>query len=457
MSLKYEKIHSCDLMTKAEQEGAFLYSKEYIKFLKACKTEWECAEFFENLLKEKGFVNIDEVKSLKKGDKVYFLNKEKSLYAAIIGEEDIRNGILMVGAHIDSPRLDLKPNPLTEKFSIALLKTQYYGGIKKYQWLSIPLAMHGIVYNKNGEKIKIVAGEDDDFCFCIADLLPHLAREQMQKKASDFIEAEKMNVICGSLPDNEVKSDKVKYAVLKILNEKYNITEMDFARAEIEIVPAFDPKYIGFDRALIGAYGHDDRICAYATIKALLASEDKVKTKVALIVDKEEIGSVGTTSMQSQTFDMFIKDIIKYTNQDVDLERVYYNSKMLSADVASAADDSSEGVVDNQNSNILGYGIALEKYSGSGGKYDASDASAKYMSQVMNVFESEKVAYQIGTLGKVDKGGGGTIAYILANKGVDVVDCGTAIVSMHSPFEIASVNDTYMTYKAYKAFYDKMK
>lgn len=457
MSLKYDKIHSTDLMTKSEQEGAFLYSKEYMKFLKECKTEWECAEYFENLLKENGFVNIEEVTNLKKGDKVYFLNKEKSLYAAVIGEEELKNGVLMVGAHIDSPRLDLKPMPLKEEFSIALLKTQYYGGIKKYQWLSIPLAMHGIIYNKKGEKIKIVAGEDDDFCFCIADLLPHLAREQMQMKASEFIDAEKMNVMCGSMPDNEVKSDKVKYAILKILNEKYGIDELDFARAEIEIVPAFDPKYIGFDKSLIGAYGQDDRICAYATIRALLSSTDKQKTKIALIVDKEEIGSVGTTSMQSQTFDMFIKDIIKYLGQDTCLERVYYNSKMLSADVASAADNSSAEVVDAQNSNVAGFGIALEKYSGSGGKYDASDASARYMSEVMNVFESEKVAYQIGTLCKVDKGGGGTIAYILANKGVDVVDCGTAIISMHSPFEIASVNDTYMTYKAYKAFYDKMR
>lgn len=457
MSLKYEKRHANDLMTEAELKGAYLYSKEYMKFLNCCKTERECADFFKSMLEEEGYEDIDKKTSLKEGDKIYFMNKEKSLYAAIIGKEDIEKGMLMVGAHIDSPRLDLKPNPLMEDFKIALLKTQYYGGIKKYQWLSIPLAMHGVIYNKSGEKIVVKAGEDDDdFCFCIADLLPHLAREQMKKSANEFIDAEKMNVICGTLPSLNEKEDKIKVGVLEILNKKYGITEEDFARAEIEIVPAFKPKYIGFDRSLIGAYGQDDRICAYATMKALTTSNENGRTKVALIVDKEEIGSVGTTSMQSQTFDMFVKEIISKTNSKAIIERVYYNSKMLSADVASAADISAAEVVDLQNANLLGYGIALEKYSGSGGKYDASDASAKYMSEVMNVFDSEKVAFQVGTLGKVDKGGGGTIAYILANKGVDIVDCGTAIVSMHSPFEISSVSDTYMTYKAYKAFYEKM-
>lgn len=456
MSLKYNKIHANDLMTKAEIDGSYLYSKEFMKFLGECKTERECADFFKSMLEKDGFVDIEKATTLKAGDKVYFMNKEKSLYAAVIGAEDIRNGMLMIGAHIDSPRLDLKPNPLMEDFKIALLKTQYYGGIKKYQWLSIPLAMHGVVYNKAGEKIVIKAGEDDDYCFCIADLLPHLAREQMQKKASEFIEAEKMNVICGTLPSLESKEDSIKYGVLKILNEKYGMTEIDFARAEIEIVPAFKPKYIGFDRSLIGGYGQDDRICAYATMKALSTSNKNGRTKVALIVDKEEIGSVGTTSMQSQTFDMFVKEMIEKTGSKACIERVYFNSKMLSADVASAADISAADVVDLQNANLLGYGIALEKYSGSGGKYDASDASAKYMSDVMQVFDNEKVAFQVGTLGKVDKGGGGTIAYILANKGVDVVDCGTAIVSMHSPWEISSVSDNYMTYKAYKAFYEKM-
>ncbi|MEG0074215.1 MAG: aminopeptidase [Clostridia bacterium] len=458
MSLMYNKKIALDKMTEGEKKASVIYSKEYINFLKNCKTEWECANFFEQMLQKKGFKNIDDVKNLKAGDKVYFLNKEKSIYAAIIGKEDIKNGMLMIGAHVDSPRLDLKPMPLCESFNIALFRTQYYGGIKKYQWLTIPLAMHGIIYNSKGEKISIVAGEQgDDYCFNISDLLPHMAREQMKKSASEFIDPEDMRIVVGSYPDESAEKEKIKANVMKILNEKYGIEEIDFARSEIEFVPAHEPKFLGFDKGLIGGYGHDDRVCAYAAINALVDVKETEKTIVALAVDKEEVGSIGTTGMQSQTFDMFVKDIIEKTNNSVSIERVYYNSKMLSADVSTCMDLSSAAVVDEQNGNIVGHGISLEKYTGGSGKGDASEASAKYMSEIMSLFDREKVAYQMGTLGKIDKGGGGTIAYILANKGVSVVDCGTPVISMHSPYETVSVLDVFMTYKAYKAFYENLK
>lgn len=452
MNLMYEKNNALKLMTEDEKKYSEKYCREYIEFLTKCKTEWECVEYFKNTLENAGFVNIDKKEKLVAGDKVYFINKERSLYAAVIGKEDIQKGLNIVGAHIDSPRLDLKPMPLNERFGIALLKTQYYGGIKKYQWMNIPLAMHGIIYNSKGEKIEIVAGEDDDYCFNISDLLPHMAKDQMRKNANEFIDPEEMQVVVGSIPDEKAKKDKVKEQILKFLNEKYGIKEVDFARSQIEFVPAAKPKYIGFDRGLIGAYGHDDRVCAYASIEAIKNIKDVNKTVVILAVDKEEIGSMGATGMESQTFDMFIKDLICKTNSKSIIERVYYNSKMLSADVSTCMDLSSAAVVDEQNGNIVGCGISLEKYTGGPGKGGASEASAKYMCEIMRLFDDNKVAYQMGTLGKIERGGGGTIAYILANKGIDVVDCGTPVISMHSPYETVSTLDTYMTYKAYKVF-----
>ena len=348
--------------------------------------------------------------------------------------------------------------PLYENHDVAVLKTQYYGGIKKYQWMSIPLAMYGVVYNEKGEKIKIAIGDtNDDTTFTIADLLPHLAKDQLKANANEFIDPEKMSVIIGNIKDKEAKDSKVKTTVLKLLNEKYGIKEIDFARAEIEFVPAFDAKFVGIDRSMIGGYGQDDRVCSYANLRAIvdLVKENHTfdKTVISLIVDKEEIGSTGNTSMTSQVFDMFINMLLQKTGSKADRLNVYYNSKMLSADVATAVDPVYDDVSDIQNSNILGSGIALEKYSGSGGKYSSSDANAEFMSEVMKIFDENKVMYQIGTLGKIGKGGGGTIAYILADKGVDVVDCGTAVLAMHSPYEISSKFDVYMTYLAYKAFF----
>lgn len=463
MSLKYEKKDIYSTLSQEDLDNANGYAKSYMSFLDKARTEYLAVEEAVKILENNGFISLDEKQRLEVGDRIYFINKNKSLYVAVIGKDAIVDGVNIVGAHIDSPRLDIKPMPLIEKSGTALFKTQYYGGIKKYQWMSIPLAMYGVIYNKDGEKIKIAIGEnDDDPVFTIADLLPHLAKDQMKANANDFIDPEKMSVLVGSLKDQEADektSEKVKQNVLKILNAKYGIEEIDFARSEISFVPAFKTKFIGVDRGLIGGYGQDDRVCAYATIRAIVDAADEMgenisKTAIAMIVDKEEIGSIGTTSMSSRAFDMFINKLIEKTNSiGVDKLEVYYNSKVLSADVTAGVAPEYEEVSDIQNGSIIGCGISVEKYTGSGGKYNASDANASYMSQVMSIFDRNSVMYQVGTLGKIGKGGGGTIAYILADKGCEVVDCGTPVLAMHSPFEVTSKYDVYMTYLAYKAFF----
>ena len=460
--VKYIKKNSYERINKYNEEAMYKYADEYIDFLNRAKTEYKCVEVIEKELVKNGFKNINDIEKLNIGDMVYYINKERSLYAAIIGKDTILNGVNIIGAHIDSPRLDTKPMPLFENQGMALMKTQYYGGIKKYQWLTIPLAMYGVIYNSNGERLDVVLGEaEDDYTFVITDLLPHLGREELEKKASEFIDPENLNVLVGSIPDSEEKDNKIKNKILKALNKKYGITEIDFARSDIRFVPAFNAQYIGIDKGMIAGYGQDDRVCAYATIAAMIniSKEEKTlnKTAVALIVDKEEIGSEGNTSMSSAAFELFMNKLLKLTgNTDRDdLLETLNNSYMLSADVSAAVDPMHEGLSDVQNGNIAGCGISIEKYTGSGGKYSANDASAKFMSYIMDLFDRNDVYYQIGTLGKIGKGGGGTIAYILANKGVEVVDCGTALLSMHSPYEVASVVDIYMTYKAYKAFFMK--
>lgn len=459
MDIKYEKKDVYSQLSEKQLKEANVYAEEYLRFLNEAKTEYLCVEKVLEMLKASDFVDINEKEKLEVGDKVFFVNKDKAVFVAVIGKKGLINGVNMVGAHIDSPRIDLKPMPLYENHDIAVLKTQYYGGIKPYQWMSIPLAMYGVVYTENGEKVKIALGDDpNDSCFTIADLLPHLAKDQLKANANEFIDPEKMSVIIGNTKEKEEKKDPVKAKVLKLLNQKYGMREIDFARSEITFVPAFPAKFVGLDASMIGGYGQDDRVCAYATIRAIVdtvkAKKEVDKTMIGLIVDKEEIGSIGNTSMSTEAFDMFMNKIIEKTGStSVDKLEVYYNSKMLSADVATAVDPSYDEVSDVQNGNILGCGIALEKYSGSGGKYNASDANAKYVAEVMQIFDQNKIKYQIGTLGKIGKGGGGTIAYILANKGVDVIDCGTAVLAMHSPFEIASKYDVYMTYLAYKAFF----
>ena len=461
MSLKYEKKDVYSTLSEEEVQNALGYAKSYMNFLNKARTERLAVEEAVEILENNGFISLGEKDSLEVGDRVYFINKDKSLYVAVIGSEELVRGVNIVGAHIDSPRLDLKPMPLIEKSGTALFKTQYYGGIKKYQWMSIPLAMYGVMYNKSGEKIKIAIGEgEDDPVFTIADLLPHLAKDQMKLNANDFIDPEKMSILVGSLKDKEAEENEkeaVKLNVLKILNEKYGIEEIDFARSEISFVPAMKTRFVGFDQGLIGGYGQDDRVCAYATIRALIDAADEKqnsKTMIAMIVDKEEIGSIGTTSMSSRAFDMFINKLIEKTNSmGVDKLEVFYNSRVLSADVTAGIAPEYEDVSDIQNGSEIGCGISIEKYTGSGGKYDASDANASYMADIMGLFDRDGIFYQVGTLGKIGKGGGGTIAYILANKGCEVVDCGTPILAMHSPFEVSSTYDVYMTYRAYKTFY----
>ncbi len=458
--VKYTKKNAYEKLNKFDIDSMYKYADEYIKFLNKAKTEYKCVEYILEELEQNGFKDISTVDSLSTGDKVYYINKDRSIYAALIGRNIETLGVNIIGSHIDSPRLDTKPMPLFEKQGIALMKTQYYGGIKKYQWLTIPLAMYGVIYTENGEKLDVVLGEQgDDYTFVITDILPHLGKEQLEKKASDFIDPENLNVLVGSVPDLDEKEDKVKAKILNALNKKYGITEIDFARSDIRFVPSFDAKYIGLDKGMIAGYGQDDRVCAYATIAAMLnlANENEVldRTAIALIVDKEEIGSEGNTSMNSAGFELFMTKLLRLRGKTSreDLLECLDKSYMLSADVSAAVDPMYDHLSDIQNGNIAGCGIAIEKYTGSGGKYSANDASAKFMSYVLNVLDKANVSYQLGTLGKIGKGGGGTIAYILADKGVEVVDCGTALLSMHSPYEVSSVADVYMTYKAYKAFF----
>ena len=366
---------------------------------------------------------------------------------------DVLNGINIIGAHIDSPRLDLKPNPIYEDSEQCLFKTHYYGGIKKYQWPCIPLCMKGVVVKKNGNVIDINIGEDaSDPIFTITDLLPHLSSKQNDKKLGDAIEGESLNVLIGNIPLSSDKS--VKDNILTILEEKYNISLDDFLSAEIEFVPAFIAKSLGFDYSMVAGYGQDDKACCYPTLRAITSCDSK-NACVAIFADKEEIGSVGNTSMSSLAFDNFIGMIVTKLGYSYDkCPDILIKSKMLSADVDGAIDSNYKDAVDSYNASFIGHGVCINKYTGSRGKSGASDANAEYVAKIRNIFESNDISYQVSELGKIDLGGGGTIAYILANKGIDVIDCGIPVLSMHSPYEVTSKYDIYMAYKAYKAFYN---
>lgn len=443
--------------SEAEKKKINKFCDEYIEFLNVSKTERECVKSAKELAEQKGFKPLEKFKKLKAGDKVYSINRNKNIILAVIGEDTLESGLRVVGAHIDSPRLDLKPNPLYEDTGFAYLKTQYYGGIKKYQWVTMPLAMHGVVVLKNGKTVEINVGEEnDDITFVITDLLPHMARKQMEKKLSEGIEGEDLNLLIGSIPfEDEKVSDKVKLNIMKILNEKYGIVESDFLSAEIEIVPAFKAKSLGFDRSMVAAYGQDDKVCSYASLRAICEIENPKKTAICLLVDKEEIGSVGNTGMEANAFETFLGEIIALKGEDKTtniLNRVYANSKMLSADVDGAFDPIYASVADRKNASYFGRGVGINKYTGGRGKGGANDANAEYVAELRKLFDDNKVAFQISELGKVDEGGGGTIAYILANKGMDVIDCGTPVLSMHSPYEVSSKFDVYMSYRAYKVF-----
>ena len=441
-----------------EKKKIFEYSKGYMDFLNKAKTEREFVKNAKELADKNGFKDIMEFNTLKPGDKVYFVNRNKSMYLAIIGTESIENGLHIIGSHVDSPRLDLKPNPLYEDTEMAYFKTHYYGGIKKYQWTTIPLSIHGTIVKTNGEKIDICIGEDEnDPIFTITDLLPHLAKDQMEKKLKNGIDGEDLNLLIGSIPYDEKGKDQVKLNILNILNQKYGITEADLTSTEIELVPAFKARSLGFDESMVAGYGQDDKVCAYTSLSAMMELEDVKNTAICILSDKEEIGSMGNTGMESHMFDFFISEILNKlgVNRPNLLDKVFCFSKMLSSDVDAGFDPIYASVSDKTNAGFLGKGISLNKYTGARGKSGASDANAEYVAWVRNVLEKNDISYQIAELGKVDVGGGGTIAYIIANKGADVIDCGVPVLSMHAPYEVTSKFDVYSAYKTYKAFWNE--
>ena len=442
---------------EAERKEIFDISEKYMEFLNQAKTEREFIKKARELADQNGYKDIMEFETLKPGDKIYFVNREKSMYLAIIGEESIENGMHIIGSHVDSPRLDLKPNPLYEDTGLAYFKTHYYGGIKKYQWTTIPLSIHGVIVKKNGEKIELNIGEDEkDPIFTITDLLPHLAQEQMEKKLKNGINGEDLNLLIGSIPYKDEKiTEKVKLNILDLLNKKYGITEADLNSAEIELVPAFKARSLGLDESMVAAYGQDDKVCAYTSLAAMMNLKNVKNTAVCILSDKEEIGSMGNTGMESHMFDFFVSEMLNKLgiNRPNLLDKVFCFSKMLSSDVDAGFDPIYASVSDKTNAGFIGKGIAIVKYTGARGKSGASDANAEYVAWIRNVLDKNDIKYQLTELGKVDIGGGGTIAYILANKGTDVIDCGVPVLSMHAPYEVTSKYDIYSAYKTYEAFW----
>lgn len=452
-----KKENGWETVDTRKKEAIFNFSRDYMNFLNKAKTEREFIVEATKVAKENGYKDIAEFEKLQPGDKVYFINREKSMYLAIIGTENIEKGLHIIGSHVDSPRLDLKPNPLYEDTELAYLKTHYYGGIKKYQWTTIPLSIHGVIVKPDGEKVTVNIGEDDnDPIFTITDLLPHLAQEQMEKKLKNGIDGEDLNLLVGSIPYQDEKcKEKVKLNILNILNQKYGIVEADFQSSELEIIPAFKARSLGFDSGLVAAYGQDDKVCAYTSLAAMMTLENVKNTAVCILSDKEEIGSMGNTGMESHMFDFFISEILNKLgiNKPNLLDKVFCFSKMLSSDVDAGFDPIYASVSDKLNAGFIGKGISVNKYTGARGKSGASDANAEYVAWVRNVLEKNDIRYQIAELGKVDIGGGGTIAYILANKGADVIDCGVPVLSMHAPYEVTSKFDIYSAFETYKAFW----
>lgn len=437
----------------------FDFNEGYKNFISQCKTERECVRETIKIVEEKGYRNLDDViknnETLKSGDKVYANNMNKTIALFIIGEEPIENGMKILGAHIDSPRLDLKQNPLYEDSDLVLLDTHYYGGIKKYQWVTLPLAIHGVVAKKDGSLVEVVIGEDEnDPVVGISDLLVHLSQTQMEKRGNKVIEGEDLNVLIGSMPAKEKEKDAVKENILKILKEKYDIEEDDFLSAELEIVPAGKARDYGIDRSMIMGYGHDDRVCAYTSLMAMLEIEKTDKTCVCLLVDKEEIGSVGATGMQSRFFENTVAEVMDRVGEysDLKLRRALKNSKMLSSDVSAAFDPNYPSVMEKKNAAYFGRGMVFNKYTGARGKSGCNDANAEYMGELRAIMDKDNVSFQTAELGKVDQGGGGTIAYILASYNMQVIDCGVALHNMHAPWEVASKVDIYETMKGYVAF-----
>ena len=452
--LFYEKKNGLLKADEATLDSMQKYCEGYKAYLDAAKTEREAVATAIALAEQKGFVPFVIGKQYNAGDKVYFNNRGKTVAFAVIGKEKADKGINITAAHVDSPRLDLKPNPLYEELELALFKTHYSGGIKKYQWTALPLALHGVFAKKDGSVVEVNIGEDDaDPKFVINDLLPHLAREQSKRTLSDGIRGEELNVLIGSMPfKSDEGSELVKLNILKILNEKYGVTEEDFLSAELELVPAAKACDIGFDRSLIGAYGQDDRVCAYPALTAILDVAVPQKTAIAILTDKEEIGSMGNTGLQSDFLPHVVHDIC--VMQGCDETVALRNSKCLSADVNAGTDPTFQDVMERRNASFLNYGVVVTKYTGGGGKSSTSDASAEYVAEVRAMLDKAGIIWQTGELGRVDAGGGGTVAMYVANLGVDVIDLGVPVLSMHAPYETTSKLDVYM---CYRAMYEFMK
>lgn len=452
--LMYKAANGYDSLSAAEEKKMTAYCEDYKKFLDNGKTERMCVNYSIKLAEEKGFKEYKAGMKLKAGDKVYYNNRGKAIMLAVIGTEKLDKGINLTAAHTDAPRLDLKPNPLYEDGELAYFKTHHYGGIRKYQWLSRTLELYGVVVLGDGSSVEVNIGADEgDPQFIIEDLLPHLGKASDKEPLNVAVKSEVLNILVGSRPiGKEGEKDRVKLGILKILNEKYGITEEDFISAELEIVPAGKAKDIGFDRSLIAAYGHDDRVCAYAELAGLFDAKKFKKTGVCIFADKEEIGSMGVSGMQSQAFEWFIGDLCKA--QDVDIRDCFANSFCVSADVTAAYDPNYAEVFEVRNDSKINHGVAFCKYTGHGGKSGASDASAEVVGKLRKIMNDNKVVWQMTQMGKNDQGGGGTVALFMANRNIDTIDAGVPVLSMHAPFETVAKFDCYMTYKCMKAVFE---
>lgn len=453
--LFYNPKHASEVISQEETDKADAFCEEYKSFLNKAKTEREAVVYVLEKAKKNGFVEFDRAKKYNAGDKVYYNNRGKSIILAVIGKKGLESGTRLSAAHIDSPRLDMKQNPLYEDTEIAYFKTHYYGGVKKYQWTAIPLSLHGVVVKRDGTKAYVNVGEDDnDPKFVVTDLLPHLAAEQMKRTLADGIRGEELNILIGSRPfkDDEA-SEKVKLNIMNILFEKYGIIESDFLSAELEAVPAFKSCDIGFDRSMIGSYGHDDRVCAYPAAEAIFNIENPEYTAITVLTDKEEIGSDGNTGLNSSYLKYFVADLAN--TQGVNYHTVLSNTHCLSADVNAAFDPTFPDVSERRNASYINKGVVITKYTGSRGKAGTSDASAEYMGKIRSMLDGAEVVWQSGELGKVDAGGGGTVAMYLAALDIDVVDLGVPVLSMHAPFEVVSKLDVYMAYRAFKTFFEE--
>lgn len=445
-----------------KREEVFQFAENYRKFISDCKTERECVSFFVEKAEKAGFVNLEKViaehTALKAGDRVYANNMGKGMALFVIGKESMEKGMNILGAHIDSPRLDLKQDPLYEDTDFAMLDTHYYGGIKKYQWVTLPLALHGVIAKKDGTVVEVNIGDKPgDPVFGVSDLLIHLSGEQLEKKAAKVIEGENLDLLIGSIPmqtEDEKVKEKVKANIMNLLSKEYGIEEEDFLSAEIEVVPAGEAKDYGFDRSMIMGYGHDDRVCAYPSFEAMLVSEDPEITSVSLLVDKEEIGSVGASGMQSRFFENTVAEVMAAAGSysELALRRALAGSRVLSSDVSAAFDPNFPSVMTKRNTAYFGKGLVFNKYTGSRGKGGSNDANAEYIGKLRNIMDTNEVSFQTAELGKVDQGGGGTIAYILANYGMNVIDSGVPVLNMHAPWEIISKVDLYEAYRGYIAF-----